>query len=356
MDNFCAKLHVAWPDFRLDVDLNLPVQGVTALFGPSGCGKTTILRCIAGLEKNVQGHVSLHDMIWQDENRWVPPHQREIGYVFQEASLFPHLTVMENLDYGLKRSKNQQGIDIDGLIDLLGIAALLKRKPHALSGGERQRVGIARALAVKPRLLLMDEPLAALDSQRKQEILPYLDKLHRELAIPVLYVTHSPDEVARLAHHIVVLDQGHVVASGGLVETLSRIDLPIQLGDDLGAVIEASVSEIDPQWHLSRCDFSGGGIWTRSQGLSLHQKIRIRVLARDVSIAIEKPVASSIQNSLQGSVANITEDVQAGYALVRILVGTDYLIARVTQRALHELGIQLGQVIWVQVKSVAIAQ
>lgn len=356
MDKFLAKLHVKWSGFDLDVDLNLPTQGVTALFGPSGCGKTTILRCIAGLEKNVQGRVSLHDVVWQDEHVWVPPHQREIGYVFQEASLFPHLSVMENLEYGLKRSKQQQGIDIHGLIDLLGIAALLKRKPHALSGGERQRVGIARALAVKPRLLLMDEPLAALDSQRKQEILPYLDKLHRELAIPVLYVTHSPDEVARLAHHIVVLDQGRVVASGGLVETLSRIDLPIKLGDDLGAVIEATVGEIDSQWHLSRCDFSGGEIWTRSQGLALHQKIRIRVLARDVSIATERPVATSIQNSLQGSVVSIADDEQAGYALVRILVGTDHLIARVTQRALHELSIQLGQAIWVQVKSVAIAQ
>jgi molybdate transport system ATP-binding protein len=356
VDKFLAKLHVKWSGFDLDVDLNLPTQGVTALFGPSGCGKTTILRCIAGLEKNVQGRVCLHEVVWQDEHVWVPPYQREIGYVFQEASLFPHLTVLENLEYGLKRSKHQQGIDIHGLIDLLGIAALLKRKPHALSGGERQRVGIARALAVKPRLLLMDEPLAALDNQRKQEILPYLDKLHRELAIPVLYVTHSSDEVARLAHHIVVLDQGHVVASGGLLETLSRIDLPIKLGDDLGAVIEASVGEVDSQWHLSRCDFSGGGIWTRSQGLSLHQKIRLRVLARDVSIATERPVATSIQNSLQGSVVSITDDEQAGYALVRILVGTDYLIARVTQRALHELSIQLGQAIWVQVKSVAIAQ
>ena len=356
MDKFLAKLHVKWSGFDLDVDLDLPTQGVTALFGPSGCGKTTILRCIAGLEKNVQGRVCLHDVVWQDEHVWVPPHQREIGYVFQEASLFPHLSVMENLEYGLKRSKHQQGIDIHGLIDLLGIAALLKRKPHALSGGERQRVGIARALAVKPRLLLMDEPLAALDSKRKEEILPYLDKLHRELAIPVLYVTHSPDEVARLAHHIVVLDQGRVVASGGLLETLSRIDLPIKLGDDLGAVIEAKVGEIDSQWHLSRCDFSGGEIWTRSQGLALHQKIRLRVLARDVSIATEKPVATSIQNSLQGSVVSIANDEHAGYALVRILVGADHLIARVTQRALHELSIQLGQAIWVQVKSVAIAQ
>lgn len=356
MDKFLAKLQVKWSGFDLDVDLNLPTQGVTALFGPSGCGKTTILRCIAGLEKNVQGRVCLHDVVWQDEHVWVPPHLREIGYVFQEASLFPHLSVMENLEYGLKRSKQLEGIDIHGLIDLLGIAALLKRKPHALSGGERQRVGIARALAVKPRLLLMDEPLAALDSQRKEEILPYLDKLHRELAIPVLYVTHSPDEVARLAHHIVVLDQGRVVASGSLLETLSRIDLPIKLGDDLGAVIEATVGEIDSQWHLSRCDFSGGEIWTRSQGLALNQKIRIRVLARDVSIATERPVATSIQNSLQGSVVSIADDEHAGYALVRILVGTDHFIARVTQRALYELSIQLGQTIWVQVKSVAIAQ
>ena len=217
------------------------------------------------------------------------------------------------------------------MIDLLGIATLLNRKPPSLSGGERQRVGIARALAVNPQLLLMDEPLAALDLPRKQEILPYLERLHRELKLPVLYVTHSPDEVVRLAHHIVVVDAGRVVSSGSVVDTLSRVDLPIRLGDDLGAVLHAAVAEIDSQWKLARLDFAGGIFWTRAQHLSVGDVVRVRVLARDVSIA------------------------QDGLILVRVRVGESALIARVTQRSISELKLEPGQAVWIQVKSVALS-
>jgi molybdenum ABC transporter ATP-binding protein len=229
-----------------EVDLELPGRGVTGLFGHSGSGKTTLLRCIAGLVRAPKGRLVFRGEVWQDENTWVPTHRRSLGYVFQEASLFPHLTVMGNLRYGQKRAPApvaaEDRVSLDQAIALLGIDHLLTRKPDRLSGGERQRVAIARALAVSPRVLLMDEPLAALDIARKQEILPYLERLHDELAIPVLYVSHAPDEVARLADHLVVMDGGRVLASGPLKETLARLDLPTAFSEDAGVVIEAVVA------------------------------------------------------------------------------------------------------------------
>jgi len=354
MKGIQVKLQIHWSDFSLDANFDAPGQGITALFGSSGCGKTSLLRSIAGLEPSACGHVSINGVVWQDDQHSIPTHQRELGYVFQEASLFPHLSVLANLQFGRKRSHAKTHIDLDALIDLLGIAPLLNRKPQSLSGGERQRVGIARALAVNPQLLLMDEPLAALDLPRKQEILPYLERLHRELKLPVLYVTHSPDEVVRLANHIIVLDAGRVVASGSLVDTLSRVDLPIRLGDDLGAVLHATVAEIDSHWKLARLDFAGGIFWTRAQQLSAGDFVRVRVLARDVSIAREKPTASTIQNVLSAHITDIVNDDQDGLMLVRVVVGKSALIARVTQRSVAELNLEIGQTVWIQVKSVAL--
>ncbi len=355
MDGIRARFRLDWPGFTLDVDLQLPGRGVTALFGPSGCGKTTVLRSLAGLERPATGTLVVNGETWQDETTWVPPHRRAIGYVFQEASLFPHLTVRGNLQYGMKRSA-QAPADIGHVIDLLGIRALLDRRPDRLSGGERQRVGIARALAVNPTLLLMDEPLAALDLARKQEILPYLDRLQHELRMPVIYVTHSPDEVARLAHHLVVLERGRAVASGPLSETLSRVDLPVRLGEDTGVVVEAAVGAIDARWHLARMDFDGGALWTRDPGLPEGTPARVRILARDVSLAREKPGRSSIQNLMQGRVEQIADDESPGLALVRVRVGASALLARVTHRALAELALREGDAAWVQVKSVALAR
>ncbi len=356
MNGIRACLQMDWPGFRLDVDLNLPGQGVTALFGPSGCGKTTLLRSLAGLERP-SGTLQVNGETWQDANTWVPPHQRAIGYVFQEASLFPHLSVLGNLRYGLKRSTRGDSSGLEQAIDLLGIRALLDRRPDRLSGGERQRVGIARALAVNPGLLLMDEPLAALDLARKQEILPYLDRLQRELRIPVVYVTHSPDEVARLAHHLVVMQHGQVIASGALAETLARVDLPIRLGEDAGVVIDATVGEVDETWHLARLDFDGGFLWARDPALPAGTAARVRVLARDVSIARDHPGKSSIQNILRGRIEAIVDDESPGLALLRLRVGQQAaLLARVTRRSLSELALQEGDAAWIQVKSVALAR
>lgn len=212
------------PAFCLDIDLELPARGVTAIFGPSGSGKTTLLRCVAGLERAPGGWLSVAGEVWQDGHRWVPTHRRSLGFVFQEPSLFPHLSVAGNLRYGQLRGTGERRLCLDGAVELLGLGALLDRRPDQLSGGERQRVAIARALATAPRLLLMDEPLASLDMQRKLEILPYLERLHAELEIPVLYVSHAADEVERLADHLLVLEAGRALASGPLAETLAWLD------------------------------------------------------------------------------------------------------------------------------------
>ncbi|MCF6754083.1 molybdenum ABC transporter ATP-binding protein [Pseudomonas stutzeri] len=350
-----ACFRLDWPGFSLDVDLALPGRGVTALFGHSGSGKTTLLRCIAGLERAAQGRLAVDGEVWQDAGCWVPPHKRPIGYVFQEASLFAHLTVLGNLRYGLKRISGTQRVSLDHAIELLGIGHLLDRKPDRLSGGERQRVGIARALAVSPRLLLMDEPLAALDLKRKQEILPYLERLHDELSIPVLYVSHSPDEVARLADYLVAMEGGKVLSAGSLANTLTRLDLPFQLGEDAGAVLDATVGAVDKDWHLARVDFAGGSLWARDQGLFVGRRVRVRVLARDVSLASE-PGTSSIQNVLRGQVDAIGDDEHPGLCLVRVTVGEIVLLARLTKRAAALLGVSQGQALWVQVKSVALME
>lgn len=342
-------------DFALNVDLQLPGRGVTALFGPSGCGKTTLLQCIAGLER-ATGSLIVNDAVWQDTTHFVPTHQRAIGYVFQEASLFPHLSVRGNLQYGMKRAGGNGKIVIDPIIDLLGIRALLDRKPGGLSGGERQRVAIARALAVDPQLLLMDEPLAALDLKRKQEILPYLDRLQATLEIPILYVTHSPDEVVRLAHHLVVMEAGGVIASGELADTLSQLDLPVKLGQEAGVVIESVVGSIESQWHLTRMDFDGGSVWIRDPGLAPGARARVRILASDVSLAREPPGKSSIQNVLQGQIDGMRDDEHPGLVLVRVKVGRSALLARVTKRAVSELALKTGDAVWTQVKSVALAR
>jgi molybdate transport system ATP-binding protein len=350
-----ARFRLDWPGFSLDVDLSLPGRGVTALFGHSGSGKTTLLRCIAGLERAREGRLAIDGEVWQDAGCWLPPHKRPIGYVFQEASLFPHLTVMGNLRYGLKRISGTSRISLEHAIELLGIGHLLERKPDRLSGGERQRVAIARALAVSPRLLLMDEPLAALDLKRKQEILPYLERLHDALEMPVLYVSHSPDEVARLADHLVAMEGGRVIASGPLAETLARLDLPIRLGEDAGAILDCTVGEVDSDWQLARVDFAGGSLWTRDQGLPVGRRVRVRVLARDVSLA-EDPGTSSIQNVLRGRVDALGEDAHPGLMLVRLHVGEAALLARLTKRAAASLGVRPGLELWVQVKSVALME
>lgn len=350
-----ARFKLGWPDFTLDVDLHMPGRGVTALFGHSGSGKTTLLRCIAGLERVPGGELSVNGEVWQDDAVFLPTFRRPLGYVFQEASLFPHLTVRRNLEFGLKRvHPAERRVSLESAIELLGIGTLLDRLLARLSGGEKQRVGIARALAVSPKILLMDEPLAALDLQRKQEILPYLERLHDELEIPIIYVSHAPDEVARLADHIVAMEAGRVVASGPITDTLARLDLPIRLGEDAGVVLDAVVAERDSEWHLVRADFNGGSFWVRDGGHPLDQHVRVRVLARDVSLALTRHSGTSILNTLPAVVIELADDAHPALLLVRLNVGGSPLVARLTRRSAKHLELAPGKMVYAQIKAVAL--
>lgn len=352
-----ASLRLQRGDFSLDVELQLPQQGVTVLFGPSGCGKTTILRCIAGLERAADCQVRVGDEVWQDRQVFLPTYRRGLGYVFQDAALFPHLSVRGNLDYGRRRSANPALVDLDAVVALLGIAPLLERMPQHLSGGELQRVSIARALAPGPRLLLLDEPLTGLDHARKQEILPYLDRLHEELQIPLLYVTHATDELLRLADHVVLLEQGRVRSCGPLEEILPRLDLALAEGLERGVVIEGRVAAVPVEWGLARIDFDGGQLWVRDPQLAAGRPLRVSVLARDVSLTLQYPQQTSIQNLLQGVVDAIADDELASQALVRVKVGENcMLLSSVTQRAVAALQLQPGMQVWVQVKAVALLE
>ena len=355
-----AQLHLQRQGFTLEVALELPGRGVTALFGPSGCGKTTVLRALAGLDR-AAGRVAMGSSVWQDDaqQRFVPTHQRAIGYVIQEAALFPHLDVQQNLAYGLRRIADaQRRVALDQVVGLLGLGHLLQRRPDTLSGGERQRVAMARALATSPALLLMDEPLAALDARRKAEVLPYLDRLHEELGIPIVYVSHAIDEVARLADHLVLLDNGRVLAAGPLPEMLARLDLPVALGDDAGVVLDACVGERDRSWHLARLDVDGQAcqLWTRDAGHALGRHVRLRVLARDVSLARTPQSGTSIANQLQATVEAIADDAHPALALVRVRVGSAPLVARLTRRSAHALELAVGMPVWAQVKTVALME
>lgn len=365
-----ARLQLARRDFTLDVALQLPERGISALFGPSGCGKTTVLRALAGLER-AAGRVALGAEVWQDDaqGRFVPTHQRALGYVIQDAALFPHLDVQRNLDYGRKRvAPAERRIALDQAVELLGIAHLMSRRTTTLSGGERQRVAIARALATSPRLLLMDEPLAALDAARKAEILPYLERLHRDLALPIVYVTHAMDEVARLADHLVLMRSGRVQAAGPLAELLSRTDLSLDLHpggrDEAGVVIESEVVEHDAAYGLSRIDFSGGSLWLGAADHPLGQRVRARVLARDVSVARLAPGETSILNVLPVVLESLHTD--AGTALLRLRVGKHgdpngdphservHLLARITRKSCDAMRLQPGDALHAQIKGVAL--
>jgi molybdate transport system ATP-binding protein len=340
--------------FSLDMDLRLPDRGVIALFGPSGCGKTTLLRAIAGLEPGIRGRLEVGGQTWQDDNIFLPAHKRPLGYVFQHPGLFPHLDVRRNLEYGMKRLKaDRRRVSLDDVVALLGIGHLLDRRPDQLSGGEQQRVAIARALAVSPGILLMDEPLSALDDARKQEILPWLESLHDELEIPVLYVSHSRDEVARLADHLVLIEEGHNRASGPIGDMLTRLDLPLSTGGDAEALIEARVAGHDIGYGLTWLDFPGGRFNVIHNDLHTGCHVRLRLLARDVSLTLEPQTDTSILNIFPATVEGLASDGDA-QVVVRLLAGGVPLLARVTRKSADLLRLAPGRELYAQAKSVAV--
>jgi len=348
-----CQLKIKQGDFILDVDCCIPAKGVTVVFGSSGSGKTTLLRALAGLEKGDDGFLKVGDSIWQDGNNFVPPHMRSVGYVFQEASLFNHLNVRRNLEYGSKRA-TEAGKDFMGrALDLLDIRPLLERTTEQLSGGERQRVAIARALAVNPDILLMDEPLSSLDLKRKKEILPYLDFLHDELDIPIIYVTHSPDETSRLADHLVLLEEGRVIGSGAIDEMLTRFDLPISHGGDATSLIEATVVGHDDQFNLMYLDFSGGQFTVTDRELPLESKVRLRISARDVSLTQELQTETSILNIFSAIVDEIVPEGQS-QVMVRLKIKDIIMLSCITRKSAELLELNPGKQVYAQIKSVAL--
>lgn len=350
-----ASINLQRGSFQLEVKLELPAKGITALFGRSGSGKTTILRCIAGLERVNSMSLSVNGDVWQDEQLFLPVHQRALGYVFQEASLFPHLNVERNLMFGYNRvAKAQRQICFTETVELLGLSSLLKRYPEQLSGGQRQRVAIARALLTSPRLLLMDEPMASLDQSSKAEILPYIERLHASLGIPIIYVSHAIDEVSRLADYMVLLEQGRVLAQGPLQELLTRTDLPLAHSANAAAVIKARVQAHSDDY-ISELQLADGQCLAISQqNIALGTEVRARVLARDVAIALVPPQQFSVNNCLAVTLLEISDDPNPSHVLLKLALSDQVLLSRISRRSLQRLALQPGQLLYALVKAVSL--
>ncbi len=345
----------AWPGVSFDISFQAPVPGTTVLFGRSGAGKSTVVNVVAGLFRPASCHVSINGTLLADTERnvFVPVEHRRVGMVFQDARLFPHMTVAGNLRYGLRRAP-AGAIRFDEVVDLLGLEPLLHRRPGRLSGGEKSRVAIGRALLSQPVLLAMDEPLTGLDEQHKAEILPYLARLKTSLALPILYVTHALDEVARLADALVLIRAGRVVASGPVNAVLSRGDLPFAARDDAGAVLEARIVAHDTARHLTTLEAGGRTLLVPLLSGAPGTALRVRVPAREVILATAVPQAISVQNVIAGTVRRITEDAAHHAALVEVALDGAALLARVTPDAAARLGLRTGGPVLALVKSVAI--
>lgn len=356
-DFLAAHFHLAYPGFTLDAQLRMPMHAFTVFSGRSGCGKTTLLRCIAGLT-HANGELQVGNTIWQDKKEFIPTHQREFAYVFQEPRLFPHLDVRGNLHFGFDRiEKNRRRITFDDAVAWLGLEKLLSHRPAQLSGGQQQRVAIARALLTSPQLLLMDEPLANLDHDSKMEILPYLEQLRSTLQIPVIYVTHATDEIARLADHLVLMENGRVIASGSLNELLTQTDLPLAHLDDARAVLDATVTAHDVHYQLTQVNVAGDSLTVALSAHAIGSVIRVGIMARDVSIALHPAQQSSIQNCLPARIIDISPDRSAARVLVRLDLGDNNIIlSRITRRAADQLALQNEMNVYAQIKAVALME
>lgn len=338
--------------FALEASLAAPSGAVTALHGPSGAGKTSLLRAIAGLER-LAGRCALDGEVWQDERSFVPVHARGVGYVFQEASLFSHLSVEGNLRYGLARAGDAKVIGFETAVSLLGLAPLLGRAPGTLSGGERQRVGLGRALLSQPRLLLLDEPLAGLDRAAREEILPYFEALHRTVSIPVVLVTHDLAEVERLADRLVLLREGRVVAAGPLNDVLVGPAPGARIDRDAAAVLAGRVLDYSAGDGLSRIDLGGAVLLVVGRAGAAGAPVRVRIAARDVSLAIERPSATSILNVLPVEIGRI-EPAGEAEAVVSLGLAGQTLLARITRRSVRQMGLAEGRPVFAQVKGVSL--
>jgi len=352
-----TRLSLSLEDFSLEISGGLELEGITALFGPSGAGKTTLLRILAGLEDRAAGHVSLGEETWQDTGRgiFLRPYERRIGYVFQDGRLFSHLSVEANLLFSRKRARKRaqalRPIETAEVIKSLALQPLLQRKPDSLSGGEQQRVAMGRALLNSPQLLLMDEPLSALDLGRKAEIIPYIERLTEDFQIPVLYVTHNVEEVTRLANTMVLLADGRIAAMGEISEVLERVDLwPVTGRLEAGAVLHAIVGETTNG--MTSLDVEGETLRIPALEVVPGTRVRLRVQAREVALATQRPESLSIRNTLTARVLRIDLD-ETVFAELLLDVGGQHLRSRVTREAVEELRLQEGQKVFALIKSVA---
>ncbi len=347
--------------FAIDVGVELPTRGITALFGPSGCGKTTVLRCVAGLEA-LPGNIRVGSETWQDTatGTFLPAHERHVGYVFQEASLFPHLSVRDNLLYGARRVKgaSSRGPSLDDIVDLLGVRPLLDRASTVLSGGERQRVAVGRALLSQPRVLLMDEPLSALDQLTKNEILPYFEMMHERLQIPVLYVSHDMAEIERLADTLVLMKDGRALATGPLKDLQTDPHLPLLSSREASVVLDGTVRRFDEDFQLTELDVDGGHLIVPGLHGSIGDRRRLRIAASDVSLARTRAADSTIVNCLAVRIASIEGGLDHPQATAILALGADgggaRIAARITRKSRMALGLEPGDTVIAQIKSVAL--
>lgn len=355
MKALTLKLHQTLSDrFSLSLQCDLPSSGVTAIFGPSGSGKTTLLNCIAGLNPApANTTIQFNDTSWCDNHKQAPAWERRIGYVFQDARLFPHLSVKDNLLYGAKRSKIKATLDLKQTAELLELSTLLDRTPDTLSAGERQRVAIGRALLSAPQLLLMDEPMANLDHTTRQHCLRCLQKVVRETHVPLLYVSHDIEEVSQIADHIVLLESGRIVDHGPLVELCSRLDSQLASDEQAAAIIYATVTNADDGFGLTQLRVDQENLWVAQLDHPQGTRCRLRIPARDVSLCLSRPQQSSILNILAATVADI-EQTRAARVMVRLRLGEQFLLARITRRSLEELQLSIGDKVFAQIKSTAL--
>lgn len=350
------KVNFIRQDFMLDIDADLPLMGVTALFGRSGCGKTTLLRVIAGLERVPGATVIFKNKTWQQGKHFLPLSQRRIGLVFQEASLLPHLSVRSNLEYGYRRTPiEQRRLEMDNVVEMLDIGDLLERSVDRLSGGQCQRIALGRALLSSPDLLLLDEPLAALDSQSKREIMPFLSNLAQQVRVPIILITHAPDEVERLADHVAFMYQGHIEQIETLREAIARPGSPLFDEEGPVAVLEGHLKPMDKRGLQA---FENGDVCLLLGGPEQQAgpAKRLRVLARDVSLALDEPTGLSILNHLPVIIERI-DPVSAGrVTLACRLADGQLLLAQITPWSLLQLKLITGQRVYALIKSVALLE
>lgn len=355
MNASCCSIRLQRADFRIEAEFSIPAKGVLGIFGHSGSGKTTLLRCLAGLEKNVQGHIEVNGETWLDADKNLSSQKRNIGYVFQEGRLFPHLTVTKNLQYGVSRITGhdieKNTVDSVHLFELLNIQHLLDRYPHQLSGGEKQRVAIGRALLKQPQMLLLDEPLASLDEKRKQEILPYLEQLHEDLSIPIIYVSHNMDEMLRLCDDIVVMRQGQSIFSGDIHNALISPESSLATVDNAVVVLEGTVSKQEKDFGISTVHTVNGNQFQVPGLMAIGKHVRLVIFANDISVTINRAVGSSILNIIEGRVSAVL-DKQGGRVLLEINCKQDVLLSLISIKSFQLLQLSLDKKVYIQVKAV----